>query len=296
MNVYDIKIQEKIEQFFEWVNEPIIQNYYIKDTQNWDALCALLHIISDLERIKSEYYTLESINNLEVIGIMQILYIEQDCMQTLQNALSENKNNGFKLNKYKDIRDIRNKIFGHPSDKQAGLLKTRHFFDIIDKNKQIIRHTYWGIAEEIIGEDINIHNLVLENSEITFDYLQEFESIFKQKFNEIMSQYKVKFDNIFKETNYTFEKLLTKENDNIAINSYEKVIDNEIKNMKIGLKERGIDDFEREIQVLEFLSKKLKTLFYNQTYHDVEFYTYASTLYENIKKLSAKLKELDKII
>ena len=112
----DKKIKEKTTQFFDLINRPKIQNYYIKDLQNWDALCASLHILNDLQRPKEEYYALNTINHLEAIGIMQTLYIEQDTMQTLQNALLEEKYNGFKLDNYNRIRDLRNKIFGHPSD------------------------------------------------------------------------------------------------------------------------------------------------------------------------------------
>ena len=82
----------------------------------------------------------------------------------------------------------------------------------------------------------------------------------------------------------------------MAINPYEETINQEIEKVKNGLIERNIyADFEREIQVLQFLSEKLKALFYQQTYKDIEFYTYASTLYDNIIKISKELKGIDKI-
>jgi hypothetical protein len=111
-----------------------------------------------------------------------------------------------------------------------------------------------------------------------------------------MEKYTVKFNTIFNGARYTFEKLLNKENDDIVIESYEETIDQEIERVKIGLRERNLyEDFEREIQVLEFFSAKLKPLFYKQTYKDIEFYSYASTLIENIRELSKKLKEIDKL-
>lgn len=295
MNVEE-QIGKKVSEFFSWINLPIVQSHYIKDLQNWDALCASLHIVSDLQRPKSEYYSLKSINHLEAIGIMQTIYIEQDSIQTLKNAILENKNGNFFLNNYDNVRSIRNKVFGHPSDKSSGKIKTRHFFDIVDNNKQLIKHLYWGTVNEIESENFIIADLVLENSKATFAYLQEIEQDFKLKFKEIMNKYTVKFDDIFKGASYTFEKLLTKENDEIVINPYEETINQEIKKVKNGLIERAIyEDFEREIQVLQFLSDKLKALFYHQTYNDIEFYTYASTLSDNIRKIGKKLKEIDKI-
>lgn len=294
----EIQIKNKVQQFFDWINRPIVQNYYIKDLQNWDALCASLHILNDLQRPKSEYYALKSINHLEAIGIMQTFYIEQDSTQTLRNALLEIKYDGFKLSKYDKVRATRNEVFGHPSDKSNKRLKikTRHFFDIIDHQRQIIKHLYWGTIKEIESEEFMINELVLENSEVTFDYLQEIEKEFKQKFKEIMASFTVQFDTIFKGANYTFEKLLTKENDNVVIEPYEDTIDKEIERVKAGLRERNlIEEFKREIEVLEFLSAKLKPLFYKQTYKDIEFYTYASTLIDNIRKLEKELKNIDKL-
>lgn len=294
----ETQIKGKVNQFFDWIKCPIIQNYYIKDLQNWDALCASLHILIDLQRPKNEYYILETINYLEVIGIMQTLYIEQDSMQTLRNALLENKYDGFKLKNYDKVRDIRNKVFGHPSDKSNKKLKikTRHFFDITNNKKQTIKHLYWGTVKEIESEEFIITDLVLENSQITLDYLRNFEKEFKQKYNKIMEKYTVKFNTIFIHAGYIFEKLLTKENDDHAIGPYEDEIDQEIERVKTGLRERNLyEDFEREIQVLEFFSAKLKPLFYKQTYKDIEFYSYASTLIENIRELSKNLKEIDKL-
>jgi hypothetical protein len=296
----DEKIDEKVSEFFSWINLPIVHSFYIKDLQNWDAICASLHILNDLQRPKKEYFALKEINHLEAIGIMQTLYIEQDSMQTLRNAMLEEKYNGFKLNKYDKVRDTRNKVFGHPSDKSNRKplkINTRHFFDIKDSKKQTIKHLYWGTVKEIESEEFIILDLVIENSKATLAYLQEIEQDFKSKFKKIMDNYTVKFDNLFKRSLYTFEKLLTKENDGFVIEPYSEDIDNEIEKAKKGLIERNIYDgnLKKEIEVLQFLSEKLKSLFYKQTHNDIEFYTYATTLSDNIRKITKELKMLDKI-
>jgi hypothetical protein len=292
MEVED-QIENKINDFFNWINHPIVQNYYIKDLQNWDGLCASLHIIKDLQRPKKEYYSLNSINYLEAIGIMQTIYIEQDCIQTLKLAIKEENENKFILNNYNKVRDIRNKVFGHPSEKKTNGIKTRHFFDIVDDKKQLIKHIYWGTANEIESNRFSICDMVSENSNTTFSYLGEIEADFKIKIKEIMSEYKIGFESLFSGSGYIFEKLLTKENDRIVIDTFFSV-DEDITKAKDGLIERNIyNDFERQIEVLVFLSDKLKPLFYNQTYKDIEFYTYASTLSENIRKLSKELKKID---
>ena len=110
-----------------------------------------------------------------------------------------------------------------------------------------------------------------------------------------MDNYNIKFEPLFKSATYTFNKLLTKENDRITIDTYHS-IDEDIEKVKQGLKERAIlKEYEQKIGVLEFLSKKLKRQFGNQTYKDIEFYTYASTLRDKISELTKELKEVDNI-
>lgn len=290
------QIESKINDFFQWINLSIVQNYYIKNNQNWDAICASLHIINDLQRPKREYYSIKSINHLEIIGIMQTIYIEQDSIQTLNNSLLEITNHKFSLTKYDKVRNIRNKIFGHPSDKSNGKIKTRHFFDIEDKNTQLIKHLYWGTEAEIEGENIILTELIKENSNNTLLYLNEIEENLKNKFKKMMNNYKIKFENLFRHSSYTFEKILTKNNDTIAINSFDVTIYQEIENAKKGLIERNIyENFEKEIEVMLFLSDKLKKLFYNQTFEDIEFYTYALVLSEKVNFLKMELKKIDTI-
>ncbi len=289
------QIDKLVHELFTWIDQPIVQNIYIKDLQNWDALCAALHIILDLQRPKQEYYSLTSINHLETIGIMQTLYIEQDSIQTLKNAILEQKGNKFTLTHYNRIRDIRNQIFGHPSDKNSGSSKTRHFFNIADENKQLIKHFYWGTIKEIESDCISISDLVLSNSEITLAYLKEIEHDLKNKLMGIMKTYKINLATLLDIASNTFEKLLTKDCDEIAISTY-YIIDDEIEKVKEGLIERNVyEDFKRKIEVIVFLSDRLKPLFTVQTFNDIEFYTYASTLAFRIRELKSEIKNIDSI-
>ncbi|GAA3651804.1 hypothetical protein [Flavivirga jejuensis] len=293
--ILEEEIETQISLFFDLINHPQVQNYYIKDLENWDALCASLHIISDLQRPKKEYYSLKSINYLETIGIIQTIYIEQDSVNTLKYAITEQNNKGFSLSEYKKIRNIRNKVFGHPSEKRTGKIKTRHFFDIKNSEKQIVKHIFWGTEAEIESENFTISDLITSNSKITLTYLEEIGKELKLKFEKIMANYNIKFESLFKSGTYIFEKLLTKENDRITIETYHS-IDEDIEKVKQGLKERDIlEEYEQQIGVLEFLSTKLKNLFGNQTYKNIEFYTYASVLRDKITELTKELKEVDKI-
>ena len=111
-----------------------------------------------------------------------------------------------------------------------------------------------------------------------------------------MLSYKIKTTDLFNHTSYIFEKLLSKENDKIAIDGYEHSVDGEIEKAKEALQERKVfKDYEREIEVSVFFSEKLKPFFYKQTYKDVEFYAYATSLRERLQDLKKSLKEIENV-
>lgn len=290
-------IKDLVDWFFQKINIPIVESAYINDLQNWDALCSSLTIINDLQRPKSEYYALQKVNHLEAIGIMQALYIEQDCMLTLKNAIQKSKDTAA-LSDYKPIRELRNEAFGHPSAKGRKTdTFSRHFFDIVDEDKQILKIINWENTGDIISDRFILSEKVKLNSGITRKYLEELKSTLIDNISKQMDNYKIKVNELFNHMGYVFEKLLTKENDSLAIRSYESSVDDEITRAKEALIERGVfdDDFKRQIDVAEFFSSKLKPLFYKQTKLDTEFYAYASTLRQKLSDLKKSIKDLEDV-
>lgn len=287
-------IKSVVNWFFDKINTPIIEQQYIHDSQNWDALCASLTLLNDLQRAKAEYYLLEKINHLEAIGIMQTAYIEQDCILTLKNAIFET--NESPLINYKPIRELRNEAFGHPSAKGKSGKLSRHFFDIVDDKQQFLKIINWENTGNISNAHFSLSDEIRKNSKITKAYLEEFKDSFINKIKNQMLSYKVKTTDLFNHTNYIFEKLLSKENDKIAIDGYEHSVDGEIEKAKEALQERKVfDDYKKEIEVSIFYSEKLKSLFYKQTYKDVEFYAYATSLRERLLGLKKSLKEIEQV-
>ncbi len=288
-------IKSIVSWFFDKINIPIIEQQYIHDLQNWDALCASLTLLNDLQRAKAEYYLLTKITHLEAIGIMQTAYIEQDCMLTLKNALFEIKETASLID-YRPTRSTRNEAFGHPSAKGKSGMLSRHFFDIEDDKKQLLKIINWENTGNISSTHFSLPDQVRTNSKITKTYLQEFKDGFINRIKNQMLSYKIKTADLFNHTGYIFEKLLSKENDRIAIDGYEHSVDGEIEKAKQALQERKVyKDYEREIEVSVFFSEKLKPLFYKQTYKDIEFYAYATSLRERLQDLKKSLREIEKV-
>ena len=69
-----------------------------------------------------------------------------------ENAILETKDTEV-LSNYRTIRKLRNEAFGHPSAKKGrkGLL-SRHFFDIIDNKKQVLKLINWECSGDIKSE------------------------------------------------------------------------------------------------------------------------------------------------
>ena len=161
--------------------------------------------MGDLQRAKSEYLELQSINHLEAIGIMRAIYIEQDCMLNLQNALL-GKNDKAALPDYKRIRDLRNEAFGHPSERKKKGAFSRHFFDIADKGRQLIKIINWEGDGDINSAHIALPQIVDENSKITLNYLQNLKHDFIDKIKLQMKSYQTELTGLFRGANYIFEK------------------------------------------------------------------------------------------
>jgi len=287
-------IQQIVSWFFDKINNPIIESFYIDNSQNWDAICSSLTILNDLQRPKKEYYCLKKINHLEAIGIMQTIYIEQDCMLTLQNAILEQTQKEH-LTNYTSIRSIRNEAFGHPSEKKKNKQFSRHFFDIADSEKQILKIIDWKTTGNIESYHFDLTETVKKNSKITNDYLEDIKIKFITKIKNKLTEFKIKVSDLFSGASYIFEKLLTKHNDRIVIDTY-FTIDEDLEKAKEGLIERQIfDNCKKEFEALVFFSTKLKPLFYIQTYDDIEFYAYAITLRQGIANFKKSIKDIDEI-
>ncbi len=290
----ELNIQKIVSWFFDKINNPIIESFYIDNSQNWDAICSSLTILNDLQRPKKEYYCLKKINHLEAIGIMQTIYIEQDCMLTLQNAILEQTKKEH-LTSYTSIRSIRNEAFGHPSEKKKNKQFSRHFFDIADSEKQILKIIDWETTGKIESYHFDLTETVKKNSKITNDYLEDIKIKFITKIKNKLTEFKINVSDLFSGANYIFEKLLTKHNDRIVIDTY-FTIDEDLEKAKEGLLERQIfDNCKKEFETLVFFSTKLKPLFYIQTYADIEFYAYAITLRQGIANFKKSLKDIDEI-
>lgn len=286
-------IKACIDNFYVKINDPIIQPMYISNSQNWDAICASLSVILDIQRIKREYLKLNAINHLNAIGIIQALYIEQDSVNTLTKSILKDNTVSI-LNSYSEIRNLRNRAFGHPTEKRSKKKFSRHFFDVIDQKKQLIKIINWNPQGSINAETISLASIVKDNSDITIVLLKDLYQKFMDNINQVKKEYTIVIQKLFQNYNYTFSKLLSKINDDFVIKPYESQMTLQINEARQALIERNLNEdyFKIELDKIEFLNSKLVPLLNKQDYRDIEFYTYAVTLRNNIKEF---LEELNRV-
>lgn len=290
------EIDKKINLFFELINRGVVKYYYLNDLENWYSLCASLHLLKDIQKPKIEYYQIKSINHLNLVGIMQTIYIEQDCVKLLFKSFLELKKNK-QFDDYIEIRNIRNKVFGHPTLTNHNKIKEHHFFYIEDVEKQIFTHTNWSLKENDSIKEYSVKEIVLKNTEVTLNYLNELQESVYQKLKIMKKNFKINFKEMFKGSEYLFGKLLTKEIDNFILSGL-NTFKVDLKKTKFGLKERNLygEYFKIEFEIMECFYKKLNEEIDNdKNFKDIEFYSYASVISEKLRDYKKELVKIDSI-
>ena len=128
------------------VNSHARQTALQKDSRNWQRLCSSMDTIEDVEEAINEYLRLPEFSDigsgyLYLYGLFQTLYVQQDAIRSLSKALLKKTINFKKKypNIYK-VREIRDDIFGHPTDRDGDkrshiisrITITKDSFDVLD--------------------------------------------------------------------------------------------------------------------------------------------------------------------
>ena len=114
-------VENLIKQIREYINDPR-KHYKLRQNKPlFSQLCSSLDVIGDTEQAITAFEAKEfgdstAVHYLAVYGLFQVIYVQQDAVNNLCEALKipVNTNNYPKL---KQIRDIRNEAVGHPTKK-----------------------------------------------------------------------------------------------------------------------------------------------------------------------------------
>jgi len=114
-------IYELVSQIREYIEKPWKQ-YTLLETPLWFQLTSALDMIEDMEHAINAYEELESpslpLLYLSTVGVLQALFVQQDAMNHLIEALGYRVDDFFDETdkaQMKNIREIRNQAIGHPT-------------------------------------------------------------------------------------------------------------------------------------------------------------------------------------
>ncbi len=202
----------------EFINNPRIQFYYMKNLNIWSKLRSSLDVIEDSEQAIGFYFRSDfpaeiGGRYLFLYGLFQALYIQQDAFKTLCESLEypwEVKDNKI----VSRIRNIRNDGVGHPTNRKG--LFPYHFISRITIEQNSFEMFSHKINKKLVCRTIKIQPLVSKQK-------KEFVKLFKKIINQLQNQDRIhkekfkrdKLEPIFSNTHYFIEKI----NDSIVSNS-----------------------------------------------------------------------------
>lgn len=197
------------------ITAPRRQQQLLQDKARWFQLCSSLDAIGDTQ-LALEAYSVRGLtedtgaNYLLVYGALQILFVQQEAIFDLCNALAVPKDLS-QYPKLKEIRELRNDSTGHPTrrDGRKGQPDTHHFISRISISQQgfdLLSHSgggntrmrYVNLLAAIADQDALIKEILGD----VLEHLEAEEAAHREEFRM------AKLTDVFPETlAYGFEKL-----------------------------------------------------------------------------------------
>lgn len=122
----------------DFINRPRKQHILLQDHADWYRLCSSLDVIGDTELALDEYMAqIENPANpgelyLILYGVLQILFVQQDAVQNMAEALGLDNTPDPLLQR---VREMRNDSVGHPTKRGGGKGRSFNFITRISMRR-----------------------------------------------------------------------------------------------------------------------------------------------------------------
>jgi hypothetical protein len=206
------------EQIRDYINGPRMSYLLRQDMGNWNQICSSLDVIEDTDLAISAYLSnrpddadsMVSVGNnyLKLYGLLQALFLQQDAVSHLCEALSVPYDPN-QFPRLKPIRDARNASIGHPTQRGTKTKRSHHFVSRISISHE--GYTLLSVFpnDDIEAEDINVHQFIDHQRSDVEVVLTSVADALRQRVAEheatLMDH---RFADVFPGTlGYTFEKL-----------------------------------------------------------------------------------------
>ena len=279
----------------------------LKDPTNWNKITSSLDVIEDTEIAIAAYLdnSKKSIskgeNYLIIYGIFQVLFVNQNAVIDLADAIK------LKLprnNKLIWIREIRNNCIGHPTRKRVGKGDAFNFISRMSmsyENFQLMT-LYQDREPQLLH--INIPELIFEQNKVHYKMFQNFLKKLKRDEMEHKSKYKdSKLVDIFPTTlSYYFSKMYETIMGGMPDNFGEHFIGQireVINNFKEALRNRGLLDNSNltyHFEELNYPLEKLEEYFMKSEHSsliDKDANVFCFYIEKHVEKLQDIAEEID---
>jgi hypothetical protein len=305
-------VGELEQQIRRFINNPRKQHALLQDTAAWNLLCSCLDTVGDTELAICAYEQSDNPSTvgatyLQVYGLLQALFIQQDAVVNLCKSLAIDYTPNDLLT---DIREIRNDSAGHPTKRSGGKAKAyrnnfieraslkKEGFDLMttysDDTQPIYRHV--SIESLIKGQRDMMQKVLTE----VIGKLKEEEANHRAKYRDQKLQ-----DNFPTTLGYYFQKIAeaTEEGKPAEFGTmHVGLVSEAIETFKVRLKERGTLKAYASvvylIELTEYPLHELAVYFADTTRSHLnakDAYIFTFFIEKHIEELKGIAKEIDEV-
>lgn len=268
-------ISQLVDEVRDLINRPRKQYALLQDRAMWAMLCSSMDIIEDTELCFDAFLTQDidraddGVKYVFVYGTLQALFLQQDAVQTLYEALTIQYTPDPALGK---IRDIRNDSVGHPTKRGAGQGRSYNFIARITLGSQGFRLMTIYRDGQQTRFDVNVPELIATQRDVFADVLANVVKTLEKEEMEHRKKFEGrKLADVFSSTSYPLSKIFEALNPQSAhallgathVNQILKAIEA----FKVGLKDREIleayEGVQYTLELVDYPLQELRTYFRN---------------------------------
>ena len=301
-------IAELEQEIRDFINNPRKQYALLQRTAAWNMLCSCLDVIGDTELAVAAYSQTSEPENyggkyLLIYGILQSLFLQQDAVRNLCEALELDYRPDPML---EEIREIRHDSVGHPTKRGGGQGRVFNFISRLSLSKSGFElMTTYPDRRTPLFRRINVSSLIESQQQILHKALSDVLEKLKKEEADHKAMFKSdRLQNNFPSVlHYYFEKVY----DAIFGNKpaefgaiHMKLIIEAIESFKLNLEKRDIlkayDSITYLLGLLEYPLEQLSLYFSDPTassLNDKSAYIFAFFIEKHIDDLKKIAEEID---
>jgi len=299
-----MEIQQKCNDLNSDIHEELfLNNFLLNKPGNHERAFTSLDLIADCQNAIEEFEKVENVKHrstLYIYGVLQAMYCQQDGLFHLyQSIVDENIKTPyalFELNHFtKEIREVRDDIAGHPTDRKNG----KEFYFIAKGSNTKYKFSYAGYTPKFRIVKVDLKDFILKQNDFTKSILMQVESAIIQK----MKIYKEKFKAMKLETliieiedNIQFVYRGIDDNHHMASFGMEQIrnaIEKICKGLNIIYNNRIPKNLECIFTLQDYNSKIGKWILDNEIYKNIDAEIFMSNFKNQLDDLRKTLIDID---